>query len=149
MIREEARPWLPLLAAVGAVVLLQQVADVAVLLPATDLATPAGRVRQLLAVEARSPGLVAADLLLLSGMVLGRSALRLRVAGAVHLAGAVVLLVLFPVFLFDAGSLAAGFGGSEASAFQWVVARTLLMLAGFGLVGLGAGRALFRLAAAP
>ena len=145
----DGRRWLPLLAAVGAVVLLQQVADVAVLLPATDLATPAGRVRQLLAVEARSPGLVAADLLLLSGLVLGRGSLRLRVAGTVHLAGGVLLLLLFPVFLRDAGSLAGGFGGSEASAFQWVAARTLLMLAGFGVVGLAAGRALFRLAASP
>ena len=145
----EARRFLPLLAAVGAVVLLHQAADLALLLPATDFATPAGRVRQLLAVEARSPGLLAADILILWALVQLGSPRGLRVAGALHLLAGALLLVLFPVFLLDAGRLAGGFAGSEASAFRVVAGRTLFMLALLGLGGLLTGRSLTRVAKSP
>ncbi len=145
----ESRPFVPVLAAVGGVILLHQAVDLAMLLPGTDFAIPAGRVHQLLAVEARSPGLVSADLLILWAMTARRSGQALRVAGTLHLAVGALLLVLLPVFLLDAGSLASEFGGAEATAFRVVVTRTLLMLAILGLGGLLAGRALFSAAQTP
>ena len=145
----DARRFLPLMGAAGAVVLLHQLADLAQLLPATDFATPAGRVRQLLAVEARSPGLLCADILIIWALTLRGLREGLRVAGVVHLIVALLLLVLLPVFLLDAGSLAGGFAGSEAAAFRVVVGRTLLLLALLGLGGLLAARSLTRAARSP
>jgi hypothetical protein len=137
-----AKPFIPLLMVVGGVILLQQAVDLALLLPGVDFATPAGRVRQLLAVESRSPGLLAADLLLLWGSILGGKRQVLLGAGALHLTVGALLLALLPLFLVDAGSLAHGFGSGEATAFKVVVARTLLVLAFLGLAGLLGGRAL-------
>ena len=145
----EPRRFLRLLAAAGAVILLHQAADLALLLPATDFATPAGRVRQLLAVEARSPGLLAADILILWALIRLDRSRGLRVAAGLHLIVGALLLALFPVFLLDAGRLAAGFGGSEASAFRVVAGRTLFMLALLGLGGLLTGRSLTRVAKSP
>jgi hypothetical protein len=136
----EVRRFTPLLAAVGIVILLQQLLDVAQLLPTIDFATTAGRVRQLLALEARSPGLLVADALLLWALlVAGLSSFR-RAAGVVHLLVGLGLLALIPLFLHDAGNLVEGMAGGEATAFRVAVARTLGVLLGLGASGLWAGR---------
>ncbi len=136
----EARRFTPLLAAVGVVIFTQQALDVVQLLPATDFATAAGRVHQLLALEARSPGFLVADLLLLWAMVaLGLGSLR-RFAGMVHLLVGLGLLVLIPVFLRDAGTLMEGMAGGDAAGFRVAVARTLMVLVALGGAGLWAGR---------
>ena len=136
----EARRFIPLLAAVGIVILLQQALDVAQLLPSIDFATTAGRVRQLLALEARSPGFLVADSLLLWALlVAGLGSLR-RAAGVLHVLVGLGLLALIPLFLRDAGNLVEGMAGGEATAFRVAVARTLGVLLALGASGLWAGR---------
>lgn len=136
----EARRFTPLLAAVGIVILLQQGLDVAQLLPSTDFATPAGRVRQLFALEARSPGFLVADFLLLWALLAaGLFPLR-RAAAVTHLLVGLGLLALIPIFLGDAGRLIEGMAGGEATAFRVAVARTFSVLAALGTAGLLAGR---------
>ena len=138
----EARRFTPLLALVGIVILTQQALDVAQLLPSTDFATPAGRFRQLLALEARSPGFLVADALLLWAMLAAGLVSLRRAAGAVHLLVGLGLLGLIPLFLGDAGSLVEGMAGGEATAFRIAVARTLVVLLVLGGAGLWAGRSL-------
>jgi putative effector of murein hydrolase LrgA (UPF0299 family) len=136
----EARRFTPLLAAAGIVILLQQGLDVAQLLPSTDFATPAGRVRQLLALEARSPGLLVADFLLLWALLAAGLFRLRRVAAVTHLLVGLGLLALVPIFLGDAGHLIEGMAGGEATAFRIAVARTLGVLVALGSAGLLAGR---------
>jgi hypothetical protein len=145
----EPRRFLPLLAATGALILLHQLLDLMTLLPASDLATPAGRVRQLLAMGARSPGLLVADLLLIWAAVRWGGGGNLRKLAGVHLVVGVVLLALLPFFLLDAGRVAASFGGMESVAFRVVTARTLLLLGLSGAGSLVAGRTLLSLGQVP
>ena len=145
----EPRRFLPLLAATAALILLHQVLDVATLLPGSDLATPAGRVRQLLALSARSPGLLVADLLLIWAAIGWGAAAGLRKLAVAHLVLGVVLLVLLPFFLLDAGRVAASFGGAESVAFRVITARTLLVLSLFGVGSLVASRTLRSLSQSP
>ena len=135
-----ARRFTPLLAAAGIVILLQQGLDVAQLLPSTDFVTSAGRVRQLLALEARSPGFLVADFLLLWALwAAGHFPLR-RAAAVTHLLVGLGLLALIPIFLGDAGHLIEGMAGGEATGFRIAVARTLGVLLALGTVGLLGGR---------
>ena len=141
----DSRRFIPLLAAAGLVILAQQFVDVAQLLPSTDFATPAGRVRQLLALESRTPGLLTADLLMLWALIAARGTWLLRTAAGLHGLLGFGCLFLMPLFLADAGSLARGLSGSESAAFRVVVGRTLVVLTLLGVAGLIAGRALLTL----
>jgi len=138
----DGRRFTPILIGVAAVILIHQVADLATLLPGTDFATPAGRVRQLLAVEARSPGVLTADLLLIWALLRGGYRRGLRLTRTLHFGLGVLLLALVPWFLLDAGQVAGAFAGTESRAFRIVVSRTLLMLSLLGVGALLAGRAL-------
>jgi hypothetical protein len=145
----EPRRFLPLLAATAALILLHQVLDLATLLPGSDLGTPAGRVRQLLALAARSPGLLVADLLLIWAAIGWGATGGLRKLAVAHLVLGVVLLVLLPFFLLDAGRVAGTFGGAESVAFRVITARTLLVLSLFGAGSLVASRTLRSLSQSP
>jgi putative effector of murein hydrolase LrgA (UPF0299 family) len=134
--------FLPLLLSAVAIILLNQAADLALLLPGTDFATPTGRVRQLLALEAKSPAIVTADLLLLWALLAGKWRRALRLTRAVHYLVGALLLALVPWFLSDAGRVAGNFGGIESLAFRIVVGRTLLMLLLLGIAALLVGKAL-------
>ena len=136
----ESRRFIPLLGVVGLLIVAQQAFDIAQLLPSTDLATPVGRVRQLVALESRTPGLLTGDVLVLWALIAAGSRMLLRSAGGLHLLVGVLVLVLAPVFLRDAGSVVGGLSGNEAAAFRVVVARTLAVLALLGAAGLVAGR---------
>ncbi len=131
-----------LLAAASLVILLHQMADLATLLPVADLATPAGRVGQLFAAQARTPALLVGDLFLIWALLAGRSPGALRVVAGLHLTGGTLLLLLAPWFLIDAGRLAGG-SGTDTVAFQIVAGRTLLLLLLIGIGALLAGRVLF------
>lgn len=139
----ETRRFPPLLAAAALVILIHQAADLATLLPTTDFGTPAGRAGQLLAAQARTPAILSADLLLVWALLAGGFPRALRIVAALHLSAGVLLLVLLPWFLLDAGQLAGGFAGSESLAFRIVVARTLLLLFLAGIGALIASRVLF------
>lgn len=141
----ETRRFTPLLTAVALVVLFHQVTDLAWMLPGVDFTTPAGRARQAIALEARSPGLLAADLMLIWALAAGRSQRPLRWVAGAHFAAGVALLLLCPLFLNDAGQLASGFGGAQSVAFRVVVARTLVMFLLLGVGALLAARALLAL----
>jgi len=143
----EARRFVPLLGLVGMVVFAQQALDVAQLLPSTDFATAAGRARQLLALEARSPGFLVADALVLWAMLTSGVVFLRRAAGVAHLLVGLGLLGLIPLFLGDAGHLVNGMAGGEAMGFRIAVARTLGVLLALGSAGLLAGR--FLLVSAP
>lgn len=145
----ELRRFLPLALAVAGFILLHQLLDVAGVLPGSDLETPAGRVRQLLATEARSPAVLTADVLLLWALLGLGWARPVRLLGFLHLAVGVVLLIVAPLFLVDAGRVATGFSGAEASAFRVVMARALFMLVLLGIGALLAGRELVNLTRAP
>lgn len=138
----DARRFVPLLTGVAAVILIHQAADIGMLLPGTDFATPTGRVRLLLAVEAKSPGILTADLLLIWAWFAGGHHRALRLTRTLHLMLGALLLVFVPWFLVDAGRVAGVFAGTESLAFRIVVARTLLMLSLLGIGALLAGRAL-------
>ena len=138
----ETRRFPPLLVAVALVILLHQTADLATLLPAADFGTPAGRVAQLLAALQRTPALVIADVLLSWALLAAGRANALRLLAGLHLGGGVLLLVLLPWFLLDAGTLAGGFAGSEALGFRILAARTLLLLLLAGSGAILAGRML-------
>jgi hypothetical protein len=131
-----------LLAAASLVILLHQMADLATLLPVADLATPAGRVGQLFAAQARTPALLVGDLILIWALLARRSPGALRVVAGLHLTGGTLLLLLAPWFLIDAGRLAGG-SGTDTVAFQIVAGRTLLLLLLIGIGALLAGRVLF------
>ena len=138
----ETHRFPPLLAAAALVVLLHQMADLATLLPFADLGTPAGRVGQLFAAQARTPALLVADLFLIWALVAGRLPAALRVVAGLHLTMGTLLLLLAPWFVIDAGRLAGG-SGTDTVAFQIVVGRTLLLLVFIGIGALLAGRVLF------
>lgn len=142
----EARRFFPLLLAVGCVVLVLQGVDLLAVLAGSDLGVPGGRVRQLLAVESRSPGALTADLLVIWSLLGQGKWGALRVLGALHWVLGALLLLAVPLFLSDAGSMATGFAGAPLSAFRVVVVRTLGMLGLLSLLAILVGRAL-RLAA--
>ena len=142
----ERRDFVRLLGAAALFILLHQLEDLAVLVPATDFATAAGRVRQLVAIEARSPALLTADFLLIWAAFRGNSRRLLGTLGFQHLALGPTLLVLLPVLLLDAGELSSGLAGTEWRAFRVVVARTLVVLAVSGIASFLAGRVLWRAA---
>lgn len=137
----EARRFFPVLAAASLVIMFHQALDLLSALSANDLATPAGRTRQLLATVARGPALLTADALLIWSL-LARPDLGARYLprlGTAHLILGGLLLLLWPVFLLDAGRLAGSFRGGEITGFRIVTIRTLLLLpllgAGVILVG--------------
>src|SRR5262249_36760411 len=136
------RRFLPLLAATAGFVLLHQTVDLSVLIPSVDLVTPAGRVRWFLALEARSPGALVGDFLLLVSFILWGARPLCRAAGLLHLILGPLLLGLAAWFLADASPLATGMGGNELLAFQVVVVRALLMFALAGVGAILAGRTL-------
>jgi hypothetical protein len=134
--------FLPLAIAAAGFILLQQGFDLAGVLPGSDLGTPAGRIRQLIAMEAKTPALIAADALALWALFRLGARTSLRWAGFVHLAAGAIALLLVPVFLVDAGRVASGFAGPEAFAFRLVVVRTLAVGTLLGAALVLAGREL-------
>jgi len=141
----DSRRFIPLLTAVGLVIFAQQAADILQFVPSNDLATPAGRIRQLLALESRTPGLLTADLLLLWALIASRGAELLRAAAGVHGVIGLLLLALLPMLPGDAASIAGGLSGGESAAFRVAVGRTLFVLVLLGIAGLLAGRVLLAL----
>ena len=135
----ERNRLIPLLLAAAAVILLQQAIDFVALLPGSDLAVPAGRLRQLLALESHSFAAIAADLLLIWCLLLLERKRALRGLGTAHWVVAVLLVLSGPLFLRDAATLAAGFAGAAQSAFRVVVARMLGILMALGLLAAWAG----------
>jgi len=145
----ESRRFLPLLAASGALILLHQALDLVTLLPGSDLATPSGRVRQVLAFGGRSSAILVADFLLIwATLALGARG-RLRTLAGVHFVIGGLLVVLLPLFLLDAGRVAGGFRGGESVAFRVLAGRTLLVLGVLGAGALVVGRTLLSLASPP
>jgi hypothetical protein len=143
------RPFLPIVAAVGAVVLLQQAADLDVALAGIDLILPAGRMRLLTTIGTRGAALVTADALLVWAAVALAHRRGLQLLGALHLALGGVALVAAPVFLLDAGRLVGAIGGREIVTYRVLVVRTVLLLVVWGLAGLLAGRQLSGLSQKP
>jgi hypothetical protein len=139
----ETRRFPPLLAAAALVILIHQAADLTTLLPAADLATPAGRVSQLLVAQARTPAILIADVLLIWAVLASGFSGAVRVVAVLQLSFGVLLLLLLPWFLLDAAKLARGFAGPGSLAFRVFAARTLLVLFIAGIGSLVASRALF------
>jgi hypothetical protein len=137
-----ARRFIPVLLGAAAAILIHQLIDITSLLPGVDFSTSFGRVRQLLAIEARSPGILTADLLLVWAVVAGGHRRALRLTLTLHLVFGALLLLVVPWFLVDAGRVSGVFEGTESLAFRIVVARTLFMLALLGFGALLTGRAL-------
>jgi hypothetical protein len=138
----ETHRFPPLLGMAALLILLHQAADLATMLLSADLATPAGRVGQLFAAEARAPAILVADLFLVWALAAGGFSAGLRGLAALHLSVGALLLVLLPWFLLDAGNLASGFVGTTSLGFRILAARTLLLLVLAGIGGLLAGRRL-------
>ena len=140
----EARRFYPVLAVASLVIMFHQALDLVSALSANDLATPAGRTRQLLATVARGPALLTADVLLIWSL-LARPDLGARFLprlGMAHFVFGGVFLLLWPVFLFDAGRLASSFRGGEITGFRVVTIRTLLVLPLLGAGAILVGRKL-------
>jgi hypothetical protein len=139
------RPFLLILAAVGLLVLVHQLADLAPILSETDLATPSGRVRLVTILEGRaSPFLLADVFLVWTSLTLSRGG-AVRVFGALHLILGVLMVVATPFFLLDAGRMAGAISGTEIAAYRVIVARSLGVLVVLGASALVAGRAMWRL----
>lgn len=112
------------------------------MLPGSDLGVPAGRIRQMLAVESRSLAAIAADgLLIWSLLLLGRQR-ALRVLGSAHWVIGVLLVLAAPLFLRDAATMAAGFAGPAENAFRVVVGRMVIVLISLGILAGWVGKAL-------
>jgi len=137
-----SRRFLPLLAAAAGGILLHQAVDLLNFLPGSDLATPAGRTRQLLATVARSPALLTADALLIWALLSGGWLRAMRHLGAAHYVLGALSLLALPLFLSDAGRVAPSLSGSDVGAFRLVTVRTLVLLPLLGLGSLLAARAL-------
>jgi hypothetical protein len=138
----EPKRLLSLLVPVAALVVIQQAADLLAMLPGSDLAVPAGRIRQLLAVESRSLAVIAADVLLIWSLLLRGRKRALSVLGTGHGILGVFLVLAAPLFLRDAATLAAGFAGATQNAFRIVVARMVVMLIALGILALWVGQSL-------
>jgi hypothetical protein len=136
------RRFLPIVAAVGALVLVQQAADLNIVLAGTDLIMPAGRMRLLTTIGTRGAALVTADILLVWATVALVYRPGLQVLGALHLALGGVALIAAPLFLLDAGRLVVTIGGREIVTYRVLVVRTVLLLVSWGIAGLLAGRLL-------
>ena len=143
------RRFLPIVAAVGALVLVQQAADLDIVLAGTDLIMPAGRMRFLTTIGTRGAALLTADVLLIWATVALAYRRGLQLLGAVHLALGGVALIAAPVFLVDAGRLVAAIGGREIVTYRVLVVRTVLLLVLWGIAGLLAGRLLSGLSKTP
>ena len=139
------RRFLPLVAAAAVVIGMHQLFDLWQGFAGTDLSMPAGRVRELIALEAKSSALIVADALLVASAIAWDSPRWIRRLGLAQIPIALFLLLASPLFLGDSGSVASSFAGPELSAFRVVVARTLINYLGVGVGLLLAARSLLAL----
>lgn len=140
-----ARRFLPLLGALGVVILAHQVVDLWPMIAGTDFATPAGRLRLFTTVSPRVAAFFTADVLLVWAAVrLGRAG-AVRTLGWTHLLLGVLLWVAVPFFLADAGRMAAAIAGPDLRGYRVLVSRVLGVLLLSGVAGLLAGRRLLQL----
>lgn len=138
------RRFVRVLAAAGALLVVQQLSDLAPLLSQADLATPAGRVRLVTVLAGRVSPFLLADVSLVWAAVALSQGGAARVLGALHLMLGVVMIVVTPFFLADAGRLAGVMSGEEVAAYRVIVTRTLGVLTVLGVTVLMAGRDIWR-----
>jgi len=141
----EARRFLPLLGALGLVILVHQIVDLWPIIAGTDFATPAGRLRLFTTVSPRVASFLTADVLLAwAAISLGRPG-AVRALAWSHLLFGALLWLAVPFFLTDAGRMAAAIAGPDLRGYRVLVSRVLGVLLLSGVGGLLTGRRLLQL----
>ena len=139
------RRFLPILAAVGLIILVHQALDLVSLTEGADLGTPTGRLGVVAILWTRGPALLTGDLFLILAALLAPWARALAMLAAVHLVAGVAALVEAPFFLADAGQMAGDIALPGLASFRITVIRILAALivlgVGAGVVGINLTRA--------
>jgi hypothetical protein len=134
-----ARRFLPILAAVGVVVLLHRLSDASAALRGSDLHTPGGRLQLAGMIGTRAVAFITADVLVIWPVVALSHRGALRILAVLHIAVGGLALVALPFFVADAGALASTVGGRALFTYRFFVTRILGFLLAGGVVGLYAG----------
>ena len=138
------RRFLPILAVVGAIILMHQTLDLLSVSAGADIATPTGRLGLVAILWTRGPALLAADVCLVLAAVLSSRTRLLVVLAIVHLVGGAAALLEAPFFLADAGRMAGSISVPELTSFRITVLRILVVLLTVGAGSMVAGMSLLR-----
>lgn len=140
------RRFLPILAAVGAIILMHQGLDLLSATDGADLAIPTGRLGLVAILWTRGPALLTADVFLITAAILSPWTRMLAVLAIVHLLAGAAALLEAPFFLADAGRMAGTIAAPELTSFRITVVRILAALIILGAAATFAGLSLVRTA---